>query len=154
MIIGIRSDAININGAYDFNDPERIAIRNKMSAHLSLINDDCAVCICRASIGFEIDFMSACHDNEIPYIIYFPFEKINDRWPPQIQKVYKDILSKAKSKFVKNKGGYSPKKIKTTQDFVEMESDILLIVNRSAENVNNIQVKMLKFEHDNRTVRV
>lgn len=153
MIIGIKSEAVNINGAYDFNDPLRISIRNRMSAYLSGVDDEDAVCICRASIGFEIDFMHACSENEIPYIIYLPFEKIEDRWPPQIQKIYKDILRRSKNKFVKNKGGYSPKKIKTTQDFIDKTSDILLIINRSPKEINNITVEMLKLKTNKQAIR-
>jgi len=153
MIIGVRADAVNINGAYDLNDPMRIAIRNRIAAHLSNVNDDDSICISRASMGFEIDFIYACHENEIPYIVYLPFEKIEDRWPPQIQKIYKDILRLSKNKFIKNKGGYSPKKIKTTQDFIEKTADAVMILNRNIKDLNSIDVKMLKFDKSDSPIR-
>jgi uncharacterized phage-like protein YoqJ len=142
MIIGVKSEAVNFNGAYDLNDPVRLFVRNQMIAHLSAIDTDDSICIVRASIGFELDFIYACHENEIPYVIYIPFKGIEERWPPQIQKVYKEILKLSKQKFVKNGGGYSPKKIKSTQDFIETTANELVVIKNSERIFNQPIVRV------------
>jgi uncharacterized phage-like protein YoqJ len=136
MIIGIKAEAVNFNGAYDLNDPARLFVRNQIISQLSSIEVDGSICISRASIGFELDFIYACQETEIPYIVYIPFKGIEERWPPQIQKIYREVLKLSKQKFVKNGGGYSPKKIKSTQDFIESTANTLVVV-KNAERIFN-----------------
>lgn len=131
MIIGFKTEAISITGPYDLNDPERLFVRAQMSAILGELATDETICSVRAAIGFEIDFIYACQENEIPYVIYIPFKGIESKWPSQIQGIYKEILKLSKQKFVKNSGGYSPKKIKLTQDFIENSADEVMVVKRS-----------------------
>lgn len=144
MIVAVRTEAINITGPYDLNDPGRLFVRAQMSAILGEIATDETICSVRAAMGFEIDFIYACQENEIPYVIYVPFKGVESKWPPQIQGVYKDILKLSKQKFVKNGGGYSPKKIKSTQDFIESSADEIIVVKRSEKIYQHPLVKIEK----------
>ncbi len=48
----------------------------------------------------------------------------------------------SKQKFVKNGGGYSPKKIKLTQDFIETTANELVVVKNSERIFNQPIVRV------------
>ena len=139
MIMGIRVDFVKSESPYDISSLEREEVRKKLRLVIASLKDKSTICIARASISTEIDFIYACIDEEVPFYIYIPFDNIEKKWPPIIQLAYKAVLKKAKGKLKTGNGTYSPKKISKAQTVIDTRSECLIIVGKDSNKILKIE---------------
>lgn len=127
MITGHRPSKI---GGYDFDNPIRIKIRDKIKnillEHKKIHKE--IVCISGMAIGVDQDFCSVCLDLKIPYIAYVPFNGQENIWPTPAKNFYKELLNKAKAIKTVSKGGYSPKKMQIRNEAMANDCDMAIAI--------------------------
>ena len=139
MIMGIRVDFVDSISPYDLASKERYVIRQRLQTIIASLKEKDTVCIARASISTELDFIYACIEENIPFYIYVPFDNIEKRWPKVIKLAYKTVLKRAAAKIKTGRGPYSPKKISKTQLIIDNKAECLIVVNKTVERAVKIE---------------
>lgn len=78
------------------------------------------------ALGWDMAIAAAAVNLDIPLIAAVPFDGQELRWPSDKKRIYKWLLSKAKSIHIVSRGGYAPYKMQRRNRWMVDQCDMVL----------------------------
>lgn len=122
-VTGHRPDKL---GGYDPENPIRVWVRDQLKKKLTELRPK--YCISGMALGVDQDFARCCIELEIPFLAAVPFIGQEKKWPPESQRVYKELLAKAFQVHVVSEGQYSSAKMQKRNEWMVDNCQTLIAV--------------------------
>jgi uncharacterized phage-like protein YoqJ len=115
-------------GGYADNNPLKLAIQAAINAKLIALKP--ITCITGMALGVDQWAAEVCMELGIPFIAAVPFVGQEVIWPKASQEHFHAILKKAAKIHVVCKGGYTPEKMQTRNEWmVDHSTDLIAVYN-------------------------
>lgn len=120
---GHRPDKI---GGYDFNNPQRCWVRERMKEELLRLRP--TACISGMALGVDQDFAWVAQWMTIPVLAAIPFKGQESRWPESSQVFYRVLLARCYHVETVSPGEYSAAKMQVRNQWMVDHCQVLLAV--------------------------
>lgn len=126
MIVAVTGHRPDKLGGYEFHNPKRVWVRDRLREKLLEHKPD--HCISGMALGVDQDFAYVCIEMAIPFTAAIPFVGQESKWPQAAQQFYRELRDKAVSVVVVSGGGYAAWKMQTRNEWMVDHCDLLIAV--------------------------
>jgi uncharacterized phage-like protein YoqJ len=126
MVVSVTGHRPDKLGGYDFYNPKRSWVRDRLKDELNRLKPSSA--ICGMALGVDQDFAFVCLELGIPFLAAIPFIGQERIWPKESQDLYSQLLSRAYHIVVVSEGGYAAWKMQIRNEWMVDNCDTLIAV--------------------------
>jgi uncharacterized phage-like protein YoqJ len=126
MFVAATGHRPNKLGGYDFFNPQRVWIRNRIWEELTKLKP--TACISGMALGIDQDFAWTAMWMGIPVLAAVPFAGQESQWPASSQEFYKELLVRCYHIEVVCQGGYAAWKMQKRNEWMVDHCQVLLAV--------------------------
>lgn len=126
MIVAATGHRPNKIGGFEFSNPKRVWIRDRIRDQLVSLKPN--TCISGMALGIDQDFAFISIEMGIPFIAAIPFEGQESKWPLPSQRFFNELLALASRIEIVSPGGYAAWKMQVRNEFLVDECNVLLAI--------------------------